>query len=128
MTRRQTGGELAEQLGCPGRNDEHAHGVGGRCSSFIGLGLLVRFHQLIDGVRIDMSTGMGAGDLNKGRLSGGPASDIRRDGVLPQRRDLKQHTAGIKCRGKLLAHRRLLAGKQRDDLSPIVRHGRQQLE
>ena len=75
-----------------------------------------------------MSTGMGAGDLNKGRLSGGPASDIRRDGVLPQRRDLKQHTAGIKCRGKLLAHRRLLAGKQHDDLSPIVRHGRQQLE
>ena len=111
MTRRQTRGELTEQLGCPSRNNEHAHRVGGRCSSFIGLGLLVRFHQLIDGVRIDMSTGMGAGDLNKGRLSGGPASDIRRDGVLPQRRNLKQHTAGIKCRGKLLAHRRLLAVK-----------------
>ena len=128
MTSCQTRGELTEQLGCPGRNNEHAHGVGGRCSGFIGLGLLVRFHQLIDGVRIDMSTGMGAGDLNKGRLSGGPASGIRRDGVLPQRRDLKQHTAGIKCHGKLLAHRRLLAGKQHDDLSPIVRHGRQQLE
>ena len=75
-----------------------------------------------------MGTGMGAGDLNKGRLSGGPASGIRRDGVLPQRRGLEQHTAGIKCRGKLLAHRRLLAGKQYDDLPPIVRHGRQQLE
>ena len=128
MTSRQTRGELTEQLGCPGRNNEHARGVGGRCRSFIGLGLLVRFHQLVDGVRIDMSTGMGTGDLNKDRLSGGPASGIRRDGVLPQRRGLKQHTAGIKCRGKLLAHRRLLAGKQHDDLSPIVRHGRQQLE
>ena len=128
MTGRQTRGELTEQLGCPGRNNEHAHGVSGRCSSFIVLGLLVRFHQRIDGVRISMGTGMGAGDLNKGRLSGGPASGIRRDGVLPQRRGLEQHTAGIKCRGKLLAHRRLLAGKQYDDLPPIVRHGRQQLE
>ena len=128
MTSRQTRGELTEQLGCPGRNNEHAYGVGGRCSSLIVLGLLVRFRQLIDGVRISMGTGMGAGDLNKGRLSGGPASGIRRDGVLPQRRGLEQHTAGIKCRGKLLAHRRLLAGKQHDNLSPVVRHGGQQLE
>ena len=71
---------------------------------------------------------MGAGDLNKGRLSGGPASGIRRAGILVQRRDLKQHTAGIKCRGKLLARRRLLAGKQHDDLSPVVCHGGQQLK
>ena len=127
MTRRQTRGELNEQLGCPGRNNEHAHRVGRRRDA-VDLGTPARFYQIINCVRIDMSTGMGAGDLNKGRLSGGPASDIRRDGVLPQRRDLKQHTAGIKCRGKLLAHRRLLAGKQHDDLSPIVRHGRQQLE
>ncbi len=28
MTSRQTRGELTEQLGCPGRNNEHAHGVG----------------------------------------------------------------------------------------------------
>ena len=126
-TSRQTRGELTEQLGCPGRNDEHACGVGVRRGA-VGLGTLARFYQIINCVRIDMSTGMGAGDLNKGRLSGGPASGIRRAGTLPQRRDLKQHTAGIKCRGKLLAHRRLLAGKQHDDLSPIVRYGRQQLE
>ena len=30
-----------------------------------------------------MSTGMGASDLNKGRLSGGPASGIRRADTLP---------------------------------------------
>ena len=127
MTSRQTRGELTEQLGCPGRNNEHARGVGGRCGA-VDLGTLARFYQIINCVRIDMSTGMGTSDLNKGRLSGGPASGIRRDGVLLQRRGLKQHTAGIKCRGKLLAHRRLLAGKQHDDLSPVVRHGRQQLE
>ena len=75
-----------------------------------------------------MSTGMGTGDLNKDRLSGSPASDIRRDGVLPQRRGLKQHTAGIKGGSQVLAHCRLLAGKQHNDLSPVVCHGRQQLE
>ena len=128
MTSRQTRGELTKQLGCPGRNDEHAHGVGRSVGGAVDFGALARFYQIINCVRISMSTGMGAGDLNKGRLSGGPASSIRRGGVLPQRRDLKQHTADIKCRGKLLAHRRLLAGKQHDDLSPIVRHGRQQLE
>ncbi len=91
----------------------------------------MRFHQLIDGEvspHRRVAAGMGAGDLNKDRLSGGPASGIRRDGVLPRRRGLKRRAAGVKCRGKLLAHRRLLAGKQHDDLSPIVRHGRQQLE
>ena len=128
MTRRQTSGKLAEQLGCPGRNNEHAYGVGGCCSSFIVLGLLVRFHQLIDDVRISMGTGMGAGDLNKGRLSSGLGGSLGRGGALPQRRDLKQHTADIKCRGKLLAHRGLLAGKQHDNLSPVVCHGGQQLE
>ena len=128
MASRQTRGELTEQLGCPGRNDEHAHGVGRGAGGGVDLGTPARFYQIINCVRIDMSTGMGTGDLNKDRLSGSPASDIRRDGVLPQRRGLKQHAAGIKCRGKLLAHRRLLAGKQHDDLSPIVRHGRQQLE
>ena len=127
MTRRQTRGELNEQLGCPGRNNEHAHRVGRRRDA-VDLGTPARFYQIINCVRIDVSTGMGAGDLNKGRLGGGPASGIRRDGILLQRRDLKQHTADIKCHGKLLAHRRLLAGKQHDDLSPIVRHGRQQLE
>ena len=126
-TSRQTRGELTEQLGCPGRNDEHACGVGVRRGA-VGLGTLARFYQIINCVRIDMSTGMGAGDLNKGRLSGGPASGIRRAGILVQRRDLKQHTAGIKCRGKLLARRRLLADKQHDDLSPVVCHGGQQLE
>ena len=128
VARRQTSGKLAEQLGCPGRNNEHAYGVGGCCSSFIVLGLLVRFHQLIDDVRISMGTGMGAGDLNKGRLSSGLGGSLGRGGALPQRRDLKQHTADIKCRGKLLAHRRLLASKQHDNLSPVVCHGGQQLE
>ena len=88
----------------------------------------MRFHQLIDDVRISMGTGMGAGDLNKGRLSSGLGGSLGRGGALPQRRDLKQHTADIKCRGKLLAHRRLLAGKQHDNLSPVVCHGGQQLE
>ena len=80
MTRRQTGGELAEQLGCPGRNDEHAHGVG---RGAVDPGTPARFYQIINCVRISMSTGMGASDLNKGRLSGGPVSGIRRADTLP---------------------------------------------
>ena len=71
---------------------------------------------------------MRAGNLYKGRLSGGLGGSLGRDGTLPQQRGLKQHAAGIKCRGKLLAHRRLLAGKQHDNLSPVVCHGGQQLE
>ena len=68
---------------------------------------------------------MGAGHLYKNRLSSRRRSGLGRAGVLPQRGNLKQHTAGIKGGSQVLAHRRLLAGKQHDDLSPIVRHGRQ---
>ena len=80
MTSRQTRGELTEQLGCPGRNGKHAHGVG---RGAVDLGTPARFYQIINCVRISMSTGMGASDLNKGRLSGGPASGIRRADILP---------------------------------------------
>ena len=78
MTSRQTRGELTEQLGCPGRNGKHTHGVG---RGAVDLGTPARFYQIINRVR--MSTGMGASDLNKGRLSGGPASGIRRADTLP---------------------------------------------
>ena len=71
---------------------------------------------------------MGPGDFHKGRTYDGLWSNRGSAGILVQRRDLKQHTADIKCRGKLLAHRRLLAGKQHDNLSPVVCHGGQQLE
>ena len=80
MTSSQTRGELTEQLGCPGRNGKHAHGVG---RGAVDLGTPARFYQIINCVRISMSTGMGASDLNKGRLSGGPASGIRRADTLP---------------------------------------------
>ena len=128
MARRQTSGKLAEQLGCPGGHHEYAHGIDGCGGGIVDLGLLARFHHLIDDVRIDTGTGMGPGDFHKGRTCDGLWSSRGSAGTLPQRRDLKQHTAGIKCRGKLLAHRRLLAGKQHDDLSPVVCHGGQQLE
>ena len=82
MTSRQTRGELNEQLGCPGRNNEHAHRVGRRRGA-VDLGTPARFYQIINCVRISMSTGMGASDLNKGRLSGGPVSGIRRADTLP---------------------------------------------
>ena len=125
MTRRQTGSEFAEQLGRPGGNYEHARGVRRRRDTAVDRGVLTRFYQPIDCIHIGVGAGVRAGNLYKGRLSGGLGGSLGHSGTLPQRRDLKQHTAGIKCRGKLLAHRRLLAGKQHDDLSPIVRHGRQ---
>ena len=128
MTCRQTGSEFTEQLGRPGRHHEHTHGVRRRRNTAVDLGVLTRFHYLIDCIHIGVGAGVRAGNLYKGRLSGGLGGSLGRGGTLPQRRDLKQHAAGIKCRGKLLAHRRLLAGKQHNDLSPIVRHGRQQLE
>ena len=80
MTSRQTRGELTEQLGCPGRNGKHTHRVGRGGGD---LGTPARFYQIINCVRISMSTGMGASDLNKGRLSGGPVSGIRRADTLP---------------------------------------------
>ena len=66
---------------------------------------------------------MGTGNLYKGRLSGGLRGSLRRSSILPQRRNLKQYAAGIKGRSKFLAHCRLLAGEQHDDLSPAIRHG-----
>ena len=128
MTRRQTGSEFTEQLGSPGRHHEHAHGVRGRRDTAVDRGVLTRFYQLIDCIHIGVGAGVRAGNLYKGGLSGGLGGSLGRSGVLPQRRDLKQHATDIKGGSKLLAHRRLLAGKQHDDLSPIVRHGRQQLE
>ena len=128
MTCRQTGSEFTEQLRSPGRHHEHAHGVRGRRDTAVDRGVLTRFYQLIDCIHIGVGAGVRAGNLYKGRLSGGLGGSLERSGALPQRCSLKQHTAGIKCRGKLLAHRRLLAGKQHNDLSPVVRHGRQQLE
>ena len=128
VARRQTSGKLAEQLGRPGGHHEYAHGIDGCGGGIVDLGLLARFHHLIDDVRIDTGTGMGPGDFHKGRTYDGLWSNRGSAGILVQRRDLKQHTADIKCRGKLLAHRRLLAGKQHDNLSPVVCHGGQQLE
>ena len=128
VTRRQTGSEFTKQLGRPGRHHEHAHGVRGRRGTVVDRGGLTRFYQLIDCIHIGVGAGVRAGNLYKGRLSGGLGGSLGRGSTLPQRRGLKQHAAGIKCRGKLLAHCRLLAGKQHNDLSPIVRHGRQQLE
>ena len=128
MTRRQTGSEFAEQLGRPGGHHEHAHGIGGCGGGIVDLGLLVRFHHLIDDVRIDTGTGMGPGDFHKGRTCDGLWSSRGSAGILIQRCNLKQHAAGIKGRGQLLTHRRLLAGEQHDNLSPVVCHGGQQLE
>ena len=128
MTRRQTGSEFTEQLGRPGRHHEHAHGVRGRRDTAVDCGVLTRFYQLIDGIHIGVGAGVRAGNLYKGRLSGGLGGSLGRGGTLPQRRGLKQHAAGIKGRGQLLTHRRLLASEQHNDLSPVVRHGRQQLE
>ena len=125
MARRQTGGELTKQLGRPSGHHEYAHGIGGCCGIVARCGSLTRFCQLIDSIHIGMGAGVRAGNLNKGRLSGGT---LRRGGILPQRRGLKQHAAGIKGRSQILAHCRLLASKQHNDLSPIVRHGRQQLK
>ena len=128
MTRRQTGSEFTKQPGRPGRHHEHARGARGRRDTAVHRGVLTRFYQLIDCIHIGVGAGVRAGNLYKGWLSGGLGGSLGRGGTLPQRRGLKQHTAGIKGRGKLLAHCRLLAGKQHNDLSPIVRHGRQQLE
>ena len=126
VARRQTGGKLAEQLGCPSGHHEHAHRIGRRCSAIVRHGALARLYQLINSIRIGIGTGMGTGHLYKGRLSGRLRVDLRRSSLLPQRRNLEQHTAGIKGCSKFLAHCRLLAGEQHDDLSPAIRHGRQQ--
>ena len=128
MTRRQTGSEFTEQLGRPGRHHEHAHGVRGRRGTAVDRDVLTRFYQLIDCIHIGVGTGVRAGNLYKGRLSGGLEGSLGRGGTLPQRRGLKQHTAGIKGSSQVLAHCRLLAGKQHNDLSPVVCHGGQQLE
>ena len=128
MTRRQTGSEFTEQLGRPGRHHEHAHGVRGRRDTAVDCGVLTRFYQLIDGIHIGVGAGVRAGNLYKGRLSGGLGGSLGRGGTLPQRRGLKQYAAGIKGRGQLLTHRRLLASEQHNDLSPVVRRGGQQLE
>ena len=128
VARRQTSGKLAEQLGCPGGHHEYARGVGVCRDAVARHGLITCRDQVLKSIHISAGAGVRAGNLYKGRLSGGLGGNLGRSGALPQRRGLKQHVAGIKCRGKLLAHRRLLAGKQHDGLSPIVRHGRQQLE
>ena len=128
VTRRQTGSEFTEQLGSPGGNHEHARGVRGRRDIAVDRGVLTRFYQLINCIHIGVGAGVRAGNLYKGRLSGGLGGSLGRGGTLPQRRGLKQHTAGIKGGSQIFAHCRLLAGKQHNDLSPIVRHGRQQLE
>ena len=125
MTCRQTGSEFTEQLGRPGRHHEHAHGVRGRRDTAVDRGVLTRFYQLIDRINIGMGAGVGAGNLYKNRLSGGLGGSLGRGGILPQRRGLKQHAAGIKGCSEILAHCRLLASKQHNDLSPMVRHGRQ---
>ena len=125
MTCRQTGSKITEQLGRPGRHYEHTHGVRGRRDTAVDRGVLIRFYQLIDCIHIGVGAGVRAGNLYKGRLSGGLGGSLGRSGTLPQRRGLKQHTAGIKGGSKFLAHCRLLAGKQHNDLSPTVRHGRQ---
>ena len=128
MTRRQTGSEFTEQLGRPGRHHEHAHGVRGRRDTAVDRGVLTRFYQLIDCIHIGVGASVRAGNLYKGRLSGGLGGSLGRGGTLPQRRGLKQYAAGIKGRGQLLTHRRLLASEQHNDLSPVVRRGGQQLE
>ena len=125
VTRRQTGSEFAEQLGCPGGNHEHARGVGVCRGAVARHGLITCRDQVLKSIHISAGAGVRAGNLYKGRLSGGLGGNLGRGGTLPQRRGLKQHTAGIKGGSQVLAHRRLLAGKQHDDLSPIVRHGRQ---
>ena len=122
VARRQTGGKLAEQLGCLSGHHEHARRIGRRRSAIVRHGALARLYQLVNSVRIGIGADMGTGHLYKGRPGGG----LRRSSILPQRRDLKQHAAGIKGRSKFLAHCRLLAGEQHDDLSPAIRHGRQQ--
>ena len=128
VARRQTSGKLAEQLGCPGGHHEYAHGIDGCGGGIVDLGLLARFHHLIDDVRIDTGTGMGPGDFHKGRTYDGLWSNRGSAGILVQRCNLKQHAAGIKGGSQVLAHRRLLASEQHDNLSPVVCHGRQQLE
>ena len=128
MTRRQTGSEFAEQLGRPGGNYEHARGVDVRRGAVARHGLLTCRDQVLKSIRISAGAGMGAGHLYKNRLSSRRRSGLGRAGVLPQRRGLKQHTAGIKGGSQVLAHRRLLASEQHDNLSPAVRHGRQQLD
>ena len=75
-----------------------------------------------------MGAGMGAGDFYKGRLSGGCENGSLACRILVQWRNLKQHAASIEGCGKVLAHRRLLASEQHDDLSPVVCHGGQQLD
>ena len=128
VARRQTSGKLAEQLGCPGRNHEHARGVGVRRGAVARHGLLTCRDQVLESIHISAGAGMGAGHLYKKRLSNRRRSGLGRAGVLPQRGGLKQHTAGIKGGSQVLAHRRLLAGKRHDNLSPVVCHGGQQLE
>ena len=128
VARRQTSGKLAEQLGCPGGHHEYAHGIDGCGGGIVDLGLLARFHHLIDDVRIDTGTGMGPGGFHKGRTYDGLWSNRGSAGILVQRCNLKQHAAGIKGGSQVLAHRRLLASEQHDNLSPVVCHGGQQLE
>ena len=128
MTRRQTGSEFDEQLGRLGGNYEHARGVGVRRGAVARHGLLACRDQVLKSIHISAGAGMGTGHLYKNRLSSRRRSGLGRAGVLPQRGGLKQHTAGIKGGSKFLAHRRLLASEQHDNLSPAVRHGRQQLE
>ena len=123
-TRGQTGGELAKQLRCSGGHHEHAHGTRGRYSLTVRRSVLARFYQALDRIHISMGAGMGAGNFYKGRLSGGLGGNLGRGGILPQRRDLKQHAASVKGGSQVLAHRSLLASEQHDDLSPIVCHGR----
>ena len=69
MTSRQTRGELNEQLGCPGRNNEHAHRVGrpSRRRRPRNPGTLLPDHQLRS--HKHEHAGDGASDLNKGRMS-----------------------------------------------------------
>ena len=128
MARRQTGSEFAEQLGRPGGNHEHARGVGVRRGAVARHGLLACRDQVLESIHISAVAGMGAGHLYKNRLSSRHRSGLGRASVLPQRGGLKQHTAGIKGGSQVLAHRRLLASEQHDNLSPVARHGRQQLE
>ena len=83
VARGQTGGELTKQLGRPGRNHEHAHGIGGSRGIVVRRDVLARLHQTLDRIHISMSTGMGAGDLHKGGPSDGLRGGLGRSSILP---------------------------------------------